>query len=82
MKTYRGVSVGDSESALQSIYGKGTVNDSDNQYWVYYNGDGKRLLFQIKGHLISHIMMVFNNSQCVTVNHSYRQHNSDVDKLD
>ncbi|MHB2054184.1 hypothetical protein [Pantoea dispersa] len=62
IKTYRGVSVGDSESALQRRYGKGAVDDSDDQYWIYYEGDGKRLLFQIEEHRISHIMMVFNDA--------------------
>ena len=58
IKTYRGVSVGDSESALQRRYGTGAVDDSDDQYWIYYEGDGKRLVFQIEEHRISHIMMV------------------------
>lgn len=60
VKTARGISVGDSKVQLESKYGSGAVDDSDNQYWLYYDGDGKRILFQIERGKVSHIMMVFN----------------------
>ncbi|MCU5771722.1 hypothetical protein N5923_08895 [Erwiniaceae bacterium BAC15a-03b] len=58
--TFRGVSVGDTQSELVKKYGNGTIDDSDNQHWIYYDGDGKRISFQIENNKVSHIMMVFN----------------------
>lgn len=60
IKTSRDVRVGASKEALVRKYGKGTVDTSDEQYWIYYDGDGKRISFQIEGNKVSHIMMVIN----------------------
>ncbi|AVR02350.1 hypothetical protein [Pluralibacter gergoviae] len=60
IKTYRGISVGMTEGYLIQKYGKGTPDFSDNQYWLYYDGDEKRVSFQIENGRVSHIMMVFN----------------------
>ncbi|EMB4326907.1 hypothetical protein RJ492_005528 [Pluralibacter gergoviae] len=60
IKTSRGVKVGTSKDVLVRKYGKGTVDTSDEQYWIYYDGEGKRISFQIEGGKVSHIMMVIN----------------------
>ena len=60
IKTSRDVRVGTSKEALVRKYGKGTVDTSDEQYWIYYEGDGKRISFQIEGNKVSHIMMMIN----------------------
>jgi len=35
-------------------------DDSDNQHWLYYESEGKRLSFQIENDKVSRITMVFN----------------------
>lgn len=60
IKTSRGVTVGTSKDVLVRKYGKGTIDTSDEQYWVYYDGEGKRISFQLEGGKVSHIMMVIN----------------------
>ena len=61
IKTARGIKVGDKESDVIHKYGNGTVDNSDDQFWIYYVVDGKRLSFQIEHEKVSHIMMVFND---------------------
>ncbi|WP_152650862.1 hypothetical protein [Pantoea anthophila] len=51
---------GDSQNVLVSKYGQGTVGDSDNQHWLYYDADDRRLSFQLEHKKISHIMMTLN----------------------
>lgn len=60
IKTARGVGTGDSQDVLVSKYGQGTVDDSDNQHWLYYDADNKRMSFQLENKKISHIMMTLN----------------------
>jgi len=60
IKTARGVGPGDSQDLLVSKYGQGTVDDSDNQHWLYYDADKKRISFQLEHKKISHIMMAIN----------------------
>lgn len=60
IKTSRGVTVGTSKEVLVRKYGKGTVDSSDEQYWIYYDGERKRISFQLEGGKVSHIMMVIN----------------------
>lgn len=61
IKTARGVSIGDQENVLTRHYGKGTLDDSDDQHWIYYDGDGERISFQIENNKVSHIMMALDN---------------------
>jgi len=63
IKTARGVGPGDSEDVLVSKYGQGTVDDSDNQHWLYYDADNKRMSFQLEHKKISHIMMTINTDE-------------------
>lgn len=60
IKTSRGVTVGTSKEFLVRKYGKGTVDTSDEQYWIYYDGEGRKISFQLEGGKVSHIMMVIN----------------------
>jgi YD repeat-containing protein len=60
IKTARGVEIGDSEDVLVSKYGQGTVDESNNQHWLYYDADSKRISFQLENKKISHIMMSIN----------------------
>ncbi|ELP22901.1 hypothetical protein F385_4144 [Pantoea agglomerans 299R] len=60
IKTARGVEIGDSQDVLVSKYGQGTVDDSDNQHWLYYDADHKRMSFQLEHKKVSHIMMTIN----------------------
>jgi len=61
ISTRRGIKTGDSETQLTAAYGPGTVDNSDNQRWLSYDSDDKRLSFQIDNNRISHIMMVFKS---------------------
>ncbi|MEG3128746.1 hypothetical protein SC171_13540 [Pantoea cypripedii] len=58
--TSRGVSVGDSQQRVVEKYGQAKVDNSDNQHWLYYDGDGKRLSFQIINDKVSRIMLALN----------------------
>lgn len=60
IRTSRGVSVGDTQKKLVEKYGQGSVDNSDNQYWRYYDGDGKRLSFQIINDKVNRIMLALN----------------------
>ena len=60
IKTARGVEIGDSQDVLVSKYGQGTVDDSDNQHWLYYDAVHKRMSFQLEHKKVSHIMMTIN----------------------
>ena len=57
---YRGVSLSDTQKKLVEKYYKCAVDKSDNQYWRYYDGDGKRLFFQIINDKVSRIMLALN----------------------
>lgn len=63
IKTARGVGPGDSQGVLISKYGQGTVDDSDNQHWLYYDADNKRMSFQLEHNKIGHIMMTINTDE-------------------
>ncbi|QZX94322.1 MULTISPECIES: hypothetical protein [Pantoea] len=63
IKTARGVGTGDSQDMLVSKYGQGTVDDSDNQHWLYYDADNKRMSFQLENKKVSHIMMTINTDE-------------------
>lgn len=52
---------GDSQNVLVSKYGQGTVGDSDNQHWLYYDADDRRISFQLEHKKISHIKMTLNS---------------------
>lgn len=56
--TFRGVSIGDTRYDLVEKYGHGVEDNSDGQHWIYYEGDGKRLSFQIENDKVSSIMLV------------------------
>ncbi|MFZ4835069.1 hypothetical protein [Rouxiella sp. Mn2063] len=58
--TSRGISVGDTPSDVTKRYGRAMTDDSDNQHWLYYESNGKRLSFQIENDKVSRITMVFN----------------------
>jgi len=60
IKTARGVEIGDSQDVLVSKYGQGAVDDSENQHWLYYDADHKRMSFQLEHKKVSHIMMTIN----------------------
>ncbi|MGG6102436.1 hypothetical protein [Pantoea allii] len=60
IETARGIKIGDTQNALVSKYGQGTTADSDNQHWLYYDADNKRISFQLEHEKISHVMMTLN----------------------
>lgn len=57
--TERGIKTGDSEELLNAAYGVGNLDNSDNQRWISYDTDDKRLSFQIEDSHISHIIMAY-----------------------
>jgi len=57
--TSRGISVGDTTREVIKHYGSAIIDDSDNQHWLYYENEGKRLSFQIENDKVSRITMVF-----------------------
>lgn len=50
-----------SQNVLVSKYGQGTVGDSDNQHWLNYDADDRRISFQLEHKKISHIKMTLNS---------------------
>lgn len=60
IETARGIKIGDTQATLISKYGQGTTADSDNQHWLYYDADNKRISFQLEHEKISHVMMTLN----------------------
>lgn len=49
-----------SQNVLVSKCGQGTVGDSDNQHWLYYDADDRRISFQLDSRK-SAIMMTLNS---------------------